>query len=730
MSGDNNSHGAFVYGTAYWRPPNPPRDKHRFHLERIKHDLGFDLVRLHMPWNWLHRRPDQFVFDEVHEILGICDELGLNALLQLNLETAPYWLEAEHPEARYVNANGRAIALGAQEAAPSGGHPGLCFHHAAVGQAADRYMRELVRQLKTHRSVAFYDVWNEPHLEPAWCNNPWANAGDRLYCYCDGSRKAFQAWLAQRYGDIQTLNDTWPRAYTSFEQISPPNLFGHYADWLDWFRFWFDHLHEQMRWRVDVIKQEDSTRPVVSHSGAVPPVLPRANACINNWKLAEPVDMWGTSFAPQAFSWDLATCAQVIELTRSAARGKPFMVSEMPGGSANIQGFRNSRIPRPKDYHLWNWLAAALGSIGTIHWCYLSERTGQESGNFGMIRGNGQQTPRSREIAATAARLHQYQDILTTARPATQVAMLYSADNSSLLYAMELEDKLYGQAHTGYYRAVWKADLCARYVTYDTLDDIAEKVLIVPMALTMSDQVADRLARFVHDGGTLIADCRTGLYDQRGWMRPDLPASSLREAAGLVEGEQVCSDPGNDIVVPTADGSIDSRNRQDLPPMDPIHQGPPITFSWPLPAVVRAHGFLTPLELHGAEPIGQYGDMVLAARHNYGQGCVYYFGTYMGLALDKNIPDAHAIMQNILLKHATPVLRGHSLRPRLIVGRQRSLLAVFNDHRTESCTEMVPVPKGFRNARNIVDGTLSPIVGDQVSVTVEAENAVVLLLET
>jgi beta-galactosidase len=719
----------FRYGTAYWRPPSPPRDQHRFHLQRIKRDLGFDLVRLHVTWNWHNRRPDEFDFDELHEILGICDELGLDALLQMHIETAPYWLEAEHPEARYVNANGRTVELGPQEAAPSGGYPGLCFHNQAVTQAADRYLREIVRQLKSHRSVTYYDCWNEPHLEPVWCNNAWGNMGDRVYCYCDASRRAFRQWLARRYGDIQMLNSTWPRAYTSFDQVNPPALSGHYADWLDWFRFWYDQLQEQMRWRVKLIKEEDSTRPVISHSGAVPPVLARANACINNFMLADPVDMWGTSFAPQAFSWDLATCAQVIELTRAAARGKPFWVSEMPGGAANIQGFRTSRIPRPKDYHLWNWLAASLGSVGTIHWCYVSERTGQEAGNFGMIRGNGQDTPRSRAIAETAARLHQYEDILTTAKPASQVAVLYSTDNSSLLFAMELEDKLYGRSHTGYYRAVWKSDLCARYVTYDTLDDVKEKVLIVPMALTMSDEVANRLAKYVYDGGVLIADCRTGMYDERGWMRPDLPAGQLREAAGLVEGEQVCSDPGNDVVVPTADGKIDEGARCDLPPMDPIHQGPPIAFSWPLSATVRAHGFLTPLELRGAEPIGQYGDMVLAARHNYGRGCVYYFGTYMGLALDKNIPEAHAVLQHILLSHATPVLRGGSLRPRLVAGENRRLLAVFNDHRTQSVTEAVPVPEGVRKVRNIVDGEIASVVDGKVSLTIEAENAAILLLE-
>jgi beta-galactosidase len=720
---------AFLYGTHYWRPPNPPREQHRYHLTKIKKELGFDLVKFRMLWNWHHREPDKFTFDEVHEMFDICDEIGLKVLLELNLESAPYWLEAEHPEARYVNANKRDVELGAQEASPGGGHPGLCFHHEAVTREAERYIRRMVREFRGRKSLYIYDCWNEPHLEPVWCNNMWGNKGDKVYCYCDGSRRAFRRWLEARYATIETFNRTWGRAYATFDHINPPILNGHYADWLDWMRFWFDELQGLMRWRVRVIKEEDPNRPVVSHSGAVPPVLPRASACIHNFKLADVVDGWGTSFAPQGFSWDLATCAQVIELTRSAARGKPCWISEMPGGSANLQGFRSSRIPRPKDYHLWNWLATALGSTATIHWCYLSERTGQEAGNYGMIRGNGEHTARSLAIAETAARLRRYEDVFTTARVPTQVAVLFDPDNSSLLFGMELEDKLYSKSHMGYYRAIWRSDLTARYVTYDNFDDIQEKVLVVPMALTMPDRIADRLAKFAYDGGVLIAEARTGLYDERGWLRPDVPAGALRDAAGVVEGEQVCSDPENDVIVPTPDGSIDSRNRTDLPPMDPIHQGPPIAFSWPTAGRVPVHGFLAPLKLRGAEPIGRCGEMILAARNRYGKGQVYYFGTYMGLALDKNIPEAHAVLQQIFLAHAQPVLRGERLRPRLIAGEKRSILAVFNDHRTQTVTEAVPVPAGFRNVRNVVTGEDLSVEKGKVTVTVEHEHAVILLLE-
>ena len=718
----------FTYGTHYYRPFSPPRNEHRSHLLKIRNELGFNLVKFRMLWNWFNRAPGEYVWDQVHELFDICDEINLDVQLEINLETAPYWLEQAHPEARYVNANGRAIELGSQEATPAGGHPGLCFHHAAIKAAGETFLRALVRDFKDRKRLKLYDAWNEPHLEPAWCATMWGTMGDKVYCYCEGSRAAFRTWLENRYGDIDGLNAAWGRAYTDFVQLNPPILHGAYADWIDWIRFWIEALQENMLWRVAVMKEEDPERLVASHSGAVPPVHPRTNACIDNWKFAEPVDLWGSSFAPQAFSWDLATCAQVLELTRSAARGKPWWVAEMPGGGGSILGFDSTRIPRPQDYHAWNWLAAALGSTGTLHWWYCAERTGHEAGNFGLVRPNGDHTPRSLAVAETAARLFQHEDVITNAKVETQVAILYGSDNSSLLFAMELSDRRYGFSHAGYYRAVWKSDLTARYVTYDTLDDIQEGVLIVPMALTMPDRITERIAAFVRDGGVLITDARTAMFNENGFMRPNLPGGALREAAGLVEGEQVCTDPANKVTVPTADGTIDENARQDLPPLDPIHLGPPIRFSEPLGVDVPAHGFLTPLMLEGATAIGTYGDTVLAASNDYGRGRVYYFGTYMGLALDRNVPEAHALLKRILRDHADPVLRGNRLRPRLLAGNTDALLMVFNDHRKETVEEPVIIPDAFTTVTDVVSGEQVPLVDGEMAVRVDAENARVFRL--
>ena len=60
----------FHCGTNYWRPPNPPREQHRRHLEKIKNDLGFDIVNLRVIWNWHHRKAeeDRFTIPEADEM--------------------------------------------------------------------------------------------------------------------------------------------------------------------------------------------------------------------------------------------------------------------------------------------------------------------------------------------------------------------------------------------------------------------------------------------------------------------------------------------------------------------------------------------------------------------------------------------------------------------------------------------------------------------------------------
>ncbi len=162
--------------------------------------------------------------------------------------------------------------------------------------------------------------------------------------------------------------------------------------------------------------------------------------------------------------------------------------------------------------------------------------------------------------------------------------------------------------------------------------------------------------RFVARGGVLITKVATGLSDERGHMRPVLPAGRLAEACGFIEGELLCSDPENRPSIPTADGRVLAGIPEDAPILDPLALGPPIPFETPVHASIPVHGYLAPLELRGATAWGTHGDLGLAARHTYGKGEVYYMRTYLGLALEKGVPDAHSLVHALLRRHAAPAV--------------------------------------------------------------------------
>ncbi|MBN1942532.1 MAG: beta-galactosidase [Phycisphaerae bacterium] len=711
----------FLYGTHYFRPPNPPRDEHRGHLTKIRQELGFDVVKLRMQWNAIHRQPDVFEWDEYDEIVAICNDVGLRFILEMNLETAPYWLERRHPEARYVSANGQAIELGPYDATQFGGYPGLCFDNDVVPAEAARYVVAMVEHFRDCDHLLCYDCWNEPHLEPAWICNYWGNMGDRLFCYCAASRRAFRGWLERKYQTVAALNAAWGRAYGEWDDVQPPNRHGTYGDWLDWARFWHDQLMNHMQWRYDTIKALDPGRIVKSHSGAVPPFLSRPNAFIHNEKLAQPVDVWGTSFSPKIHNWTLADCAGTIDAARSAAAGKEFWISEMTGGSTYIaRGFGKTPLPTEKDYRAWNWLSVVGGAKATIHWCYLEESTGPEAGSYGLVRANGDITPRAKAAARTAALLRKHSDLILPHQPAAQVGVLFDPDNSTQLFAMENNDDLHTHSHMGYYRAIWQVDATARYVTYDSLDRLAGlEVLVVPMCLTLPESAADAIAQFVEDGGTLIAEARTGLFDHRGFIRPTLPAGRLTEVCGCVENEALYSDPDN---------RPHNNNPDNDPWPEPIYNGPDIEFSDPATIRMKTMQYLVPLTPTTGKPIAECMGHTLAVENTFGKGRAYYIGTYLGVGVYRRDPGAVELLTTLLRKHTQVPIRANRLRPRLMRGQNEAILAVFNDSRTQEQTETIEIPDEYRNATPVYEGQEIRFEKGKVTLTVAPEDACIVHL--
>jgi beta-galactosidase GanA len=705
----------FIYGTAFYRPPNPPASMRREMLKAIAQEYQFNIVRIYPAWVYYHPAPDRFVFDDLEEVMKYCDEFGLRVLMGIVTEEAPYWLEGTHPETRYVDAKGNPQRLSDSSNNVSGGWPGLCLDWEPVQQAAQRFIRELIKVVAPHPSMYAYDCWNEAHIEPAWARNIWAQPQEILFCYCDQTIAKFRRWLERRYGSLDALNEAWVRRYGDWKEVDPPRAISTYTDWVDWRDYIIDRTTWELQFRVEAVSAADPHHLRECHAGTVPPVGSVTTSAFNGWRLAECVQTWGLSTFPRWSNIPPFLGAARIEVTRSQAAGKPFWMTELQGGHGS-GGLVQSPHMRPRDIRLWNWLGVATGATGIIYWAYHTEATGTEAMGFGLVDRDGSETDRVREAARNNQLIQAHWDILKDYRPKPQVALLTDQDNAILTYAMSGKEDPSFLSFQGYYKALWNMDQWVDFIEPRSLGQAHCKVVIAPWHLIGKKETCQQLLRYVENGGTLILETSFGLFDERCFHNPVIPPWGLAEAFGYREKE-------NYYVRPQAEAGSAVR-----PPAEMIYYEPDIQFSLPVRVQVRANTYLTPIEITSATPIAACMDLTVGAKKKVGKGEVYYFGTNLGASIATGNDAGIDLLRAIITPAAPPAISSSKLRPRLIEGPKRSLLAVFNDSPQDQ-TENLVLPPRYHRAADIHSQKIQTWENGALQVSVPYEDVLVLLLE-
>ena len=703
----------FQYGTQFYRPPSPPREKRREMIQALAEQHKFNLIRIWPNWDYVNPEQDKWIFDEVEEVMRYADEFGMQVLCGLVMELAPYWLEQKYPDSRYVDARGRAMRLQGSGNNVTGGWPGLCFDSGPVREAGAKYIKELIKVVGPHKSLFGYDCWNEPHVEPAWARNLWVDPEEILFCYCDHTIAAFHKWLQQKYGSLDALNEAWTRRYPNWEAIDPPRSHGTYADWIDWRRFMIERETLEMRYRVETARSVDPVHVMESHGAHHPPIEGLVAASTNGWGLAGELDYWGMSLFPRWFLMDIPVIASKFEITRSNAAGKPFFLTELQAGHGN-DGLTRSPEMRTRDIHLNNWMAVAMGAKGIIYWNYVAEATGREATGFGLVSRAGEPTEVLKEASKMNQIIQAHWDIIEDHHPQAELALLFDQDNPLLTFAAAGNEEPSVLSFQGYYKAAWNMDLFVDFVQPQSLGKKDYKVIIAPWHLIGKKATLDYLRGFVEGGGTLITEVGFGRYDERFYYNPVVPPFGLDKAFGYRENESL---------------GLNTRPKpKEVPESDEVYYDPEIAFTLPIATRIKGHTYLTPLEVTSAETIATYKGMKVAVRKQVGKGWVYYFGTNLGASIAAGSNSGIEILRAIVGKSIKPAITGGSVRPRLVEGKNQSLLAVFNDHVTDQ-TATLKLPSRYTKATDLFTGTNRPVVAGAVKLTVPYQDAQVLLLE-
>ena len=535
-----------IMGTQYYRAPLPACEDWERDVANIKR-IGMNTVKLFPQWRWHERVRERFEWDDMDRLFELCAKHDLAVYVNVILDVAPDWLFRDGHGVR-VSHKGVVLRPGASGCRYVGGWE-PCFDDPAVRTEGERFLKAIVERYRGHESLLVWDVWNEPRSR-------W---GD---CACDESCNRYREWLRQKYGTIEALNDFWGKAWTTFDDIEPPQVMSDYAEMYLW-RHWAMHsVADRVTWAGRIVRALDHDHDVIAHAGACSVIQDVMGDTCEDWLNARHLDGYGSSLCVSAIPGGEFVQRTMPGLHCDWLRNisDPFWIAEVYPDAAGWRTWVS-----PDELRLRLWSLVAHGAKRVVLWQYRAERVGNESNGHGLVDLQGRPTDRSNEMAAVLRTIDDHREVFQRSRvlPA-QVAIVYDQKSDLISRIENTRGDTYAVAGTCEYHHDYKASLQGSYALFwengirvDVLSvhDIsrihAYKVVYLPVPLVVDAATSGELVSFVENGGTLISEASLGLRAENTWLNTVNPPGKLADVFGATEPHRETIDQVHEVTVPS-----------------------------------------------------------------------------------------------------------------------------------------------------------------------------------
>ena len=497
----------YVFGSQYLRGYTPEKDQWEKDMENMKKS-GFNTIRAWFLWNAIEKSEGNFDYDYISDFLTLAGKYDLQVGILFHLHSCPAWAVKKFSKYFYVNEDNLPFEPATRPNTPSSGWPGLCYDHEEVRELEYNFISSVMKETKKHSSVAFYEPMNEPHQWNDHMNH-------KIFCYCPASAEKFRQWLRNKYHDIQSLNDAWGRFYGSFDEVRPPRWARSYSDFIDFRLFNMDNLAEELTFRTNIIREFD-IKPVIAHSygGGTVSSVSLGPMAFDDWKNAAIFDKWGFSAFPTVTSSG-SLLGLGSNAARCAANGKDFWQSELSSGETG-DIFHQLRRFNEKEFDKFSLESIRHGAKGLLYWQYRKERIGGELGGFGMTDFDGGPTKITKKASELGKMLTENEDVLLNGKiKEAEVGIVLSIRSYLANWALELKNcKDSVDSLSGYFSILWEENIVTDIIHEDFAENLSRyKIIILPSAIAISPEFAEKLKVYVENGGTLLSEQAFSIFD-------------------------------------------------------------------------------------------------------------------------------------------------------------------------------------------------------------------------
>ncbi|MFE6360258.1 beta-galactosidase [Streptomyces sp. NPDC057806] len=526
--------GGIAYGGDY-NPEQWPREVWREDA-RLMREAGVNLVTVGVfSWSRIQPRPGTYDWSLHDEVLDLLHAHGIAVDLATPTAAPPPWFTRRHPDARPVTASGTRLAHGSRQV--------FCPSSPAYAEAADALVIELATRYGSHPALALWHVHNE-----------WGN--HNALCYCDTSADAFRTWLKERYKTLDALNDVWgtdfwSQRYGDWEEIDPPRdttAFRNPGQELDYRRFSSDALLTRHIAETALLRRTTPRIPITTN------VMGTLEKKVDGYAFAAECDLVSVDhYLPAADPDGHIDLALNADLARGMAAGRPWLLMEHSTSAVNWQPVNVAK--RPGETRRNSLTHLARGADGLMFFQWRQSRAGAEKWHSAMLPHAGTDGRVWKEVSALGAELASLAEVTGT-RVQGEVAILFDWHN---WWALELQARpsdqfRYPDVVRDWYEALWTMNIACDLVPPGA-DLTSYRVVVAPNLYLLSDDDADNLTQYVHQGGHLAVGCFSGVVDDSDRVRLGGHPGALREVLGLVVdeflplrmGERARLDDGTDV---------------------------------------------------------------------------------------------------------------------------------------------------------------------------------------
>ncbi|WP_106815153.1 beta-galactosidase [Microbacterium timonense] len=520
-------------GTAYYNEYLPDPGRLQIDLDLMT-DAGITCIRVgESVWSTWEPRDGEFELEWLTPVLDGAAARGIDVILGTPTYAVPPWLAHQHPELAVVRRDGSRV--------PWGGRQEADYTSEVFRGYAERVIRAVLGRHGRHPAIIGVQLDNEAGLH---------------LIHNDDVVRRFRQWLAERYGDVQTLNRAWGLTYWSHRIGSWDELWAPAGNTtpaydLAWRRFQAEQTADFIGWQAGIARElvADETflttciayqRPGMDDV-AVGARLDIASG--NAYYLAQDaLDLDREGAGGQWYADDVPQLILMADRMRATRQG-PFLVTET--GAASIGPAWLTRPPYDGQLAQAAWLLVARGARLVSYWHWHTLHSGAEV-HWGGILGHDLQPGRiHRELAAVGAQLEAAGKWLADAEPDADVGVVYAHDSE---WVTAFEPPLaegaggdggsYGRIVGVFGRAAVDAGLQVGFVNERQLPEAAELVrrypaLVVAGLVAAADRTLETLVEYARLGGRLIVGPRTGHGDDEGRVRAVTAPATVGPAAGI-----------------------------------------------------------------------------------------------------------------------------------------------------------------------------------------------------